>query len=612
MPLNIDIDVQDCETLTLEIIDAPVSSGVSIDDAAGLGDTDVTWSANKTVTAIQDGDAVLRQDLANPDNGASMISYGIDTVKTALDRMPRGQGAPVEHLDIPTWDGDPNVTHPGVLYIPEGFGGYSYWMVHTPFPDDFRELPEIVVSNDGHNWFRPEGVPVPLFTNAQFTDALGPTYLYNSDPHILMLHDGRLAVYMRPVGGSFGGPFNEWLIRSVTSDGVNWSPIEVCAATAIGDDITYRSPAIVAEPDGTYSMWSTATWPAPPAHGPDNNIVKRVSTDGVNWSEAALCTTAGNLRAWHIDVQRTPDGTYHMLINASSGSQLLYYWTSTDGISWQPGCGQANTQAIPLISGVDKTGRYRCAFQAVAGEAGRFHVWLTTVDNRTTPPTYRIGAFLPSYPLAGYKNLNITDAAIRHHGVRAFGLSKADSNRSLFFGLDAGVDNTGTQQTAIGELAGYQNSGLQCFQAGSRAGYQNTGAQQVAVGRRAGEGNKRLQQVAVGFEAGMTNDGDYCTQIGVGAGKSNTGSNQVAVGRNAGEGNTAHNTTSVGAMASAIHLNAVALGYQAQSQRADSVCVGARDIESTKNGGRILLKSPNGTLYALSVSDSGELSASPA
>lgn len=59
MPLNIEIEVQDCdqadinvtnqcETLTLEIIDAPVSSGVVIDDAAGLGDTDVTWSADKS------------------------------------------------------------------------------------------------------------------------------------------------------------------------------------------------------------------------------------------------------------------------------------------------------------------------------------------------------------------------------------------------------------------------------------------------------------------------------------------------------------------------------------------------------------------------------------
>lgn len=65
MQLTIEIEVQDCEssdisvtnqceTLTLEIIDAPVSSGVSIDDAAGIGDTDVTWSADKSASELAD------------------------------------------------------------------------------------------------------------------------------------------------------------------------------------------------------------------------------------------------------------------------------------------------------------------------------------------------------------------------------------------------------------------------------------------------------------------------------------------------------------------------------------------------------------------------------
>lgn len=65
MPLNIDIEVQDCEqadinvtnqceTLTLEIIDAPIGGGVVIDDAAGLGDTGVTWSADKSSRELDD------------------------------------------------------------------------------------------------------------------------------------------------------------------------------------------------------------------------------------------------------------------------------------------------------------------------------------------------------------------------------------------------------------------------------------------------------------------------------------------------------------------------------------------------------------------------------
>ena len=57
MPLTLEIEVQgcdQCETLTLEIIDAPVAPSGSIDDAAGLGDTGVTWSADKSSRELVD------------------------------------------------------------------------------------------------------------------------------------------------------------------------------------------------------------------------------------------------------------------------------------------------------------------------------------------------------------------------------------------------------------------------------------------------------------------------------------------------------------------------------------------------------------------------------
>lgn len=54
MPLNIEIEVQDRETLTLEIIDAPFLDSVVIDDNAGLGDADVTWSADKSSRELAD------------------------------------------------------------------------------------------------------------------------------------------------------------------------------------------------------------------------------------------------------------------------------------------------------------------------------------------------------------------------------------------------------------------------------------------------------------------------------------------------------------------------------------------------------------------------------
>lgn len=76
MQLTIEIEVQDCdssdinvtnqcENLTLEIIDAPVSDSVSIDDDAGIGDTDVTWSADKSARELADKvDAVAGMGLS--------------------------------------------------------------------------------------------------------------------------------------------------------------------------------------------------------------------------------------------------------------------------------------------------------------------------------------------------------------------------------------------------------------------------------------------------------------------------------------------------------------------------------------------------------------------
>ena len=67
MQLTIEIEVQGCESsdisvtnqcenLTLEIIDAPTGGGgdASIDDSAGIGDTDVTWSADKSARELAD------------------------------------------------------------------------------------------------------------------------------------------------------------------------------------------------------------------------------------------------------------------------------------------------------------------------------------------------------------------------------------------------------------------------------------------------------------------------------------------------------------------------------------------------------------------------------
>lgn len=347
----------------------------------GVGLTDGSAGSGLSGTGGGGGGASSSKLSGNGGSGRVGIRYKIGSATGGGGEVPEAV------LDIPTHDGNPSVTHPDVFYTEAGWNGSKYWMVYTPWPTDLREVPEIVISDDGQSFDRPVGTPVPLFTNEQFITALGSEYLYNSDPDLVLMENGNLAAYMRPVGGTAGGPYKEWLVRTVSSDGVNWSPIEVCAETLIGDPTSYRSPSLVRDPDGSLQMWTVGQ-----SGGQDFKVFHRSSADGVTWSAPALCTTPGGLGVWHIDVTRIGD-TYHMLAHSASTSMVLYYWTSTDKISWVKGLAENASQAVVPISGVDLNQRYRSSLQDAGN--GKFHIWMTVVDTTTNPNnTHRIAAVL--------------------------------------------------------------------------------------------------------------------------------------------------------------------------------------------------------------------------
>ena len=104
MQLNIEIEVQgceqsdinvtnQCETLTLEIVDAPVSTGASIDDDAGFGDTDVTWSADKSSGELADKvDKVSGYSLVDDDEIAKLLTVEQDAQKNTVSSVAGKQG----------------------------------------------------------------------------------------------------------------------------------------------------------------------------------------------------------------------------------------------------------------------------------------------------------------------------------------------------------------------------------------------------------------------------------------------------------------------------------------------------------------------------------------
>jgi hypothetical protein len=104
---------------------------------------------------------------------------------------------------------------------------------------------------------------------------------------------------------------------------------------------------------------------------------------------------------------------------------------------------------------------------------------------------------------------------------------------------------------------------------------------------------------SVGYNSGAGNG----VAVGYAAKRSGTQTGIVAVGRDAICG--ANDTTALGKSANAGHLNAVALGAGTSTARADSVAVGARDVELQGNNKGVILLSPNGTRYKLTVSDAG-------
>lgn len=105
-------------------------------------------------------------------------------------------------VTIPTYDGSNQTTHPKVLYFENGFNGYKYWMVSTPYPslDAYYENPSITVSNNGIDWTSPKGIknPVSGYPNIYRDDS------YYSDPY--MIYDnGKIEIFFRKTRSNLNG-----------------------------------------------------------------------------------------------------------------------------------------------------------------------------------------------------------------------------------------------------------------------------------------------------------------------------------------------------------------------------------------------------------------------
>jgi hypothetical protein len=213
---------------------------------------------------------------------------------------------------LPTADGSGHTVHPSVIYFPEKWNGYQYWMAVSGYKNGMSlfENTHIFVSNDLTTWIPPTG-----FTNPLDTAIIGE---FQSDPN-LFYKDGVLHVYYRD-GGT--------LLRRTTRDGVNWTPREHCTTdeTIVSPSVHYFS--------GTWYMWA-----GKPDRGGGLYIYE--SDNGIDWGEGISCryNTRTNMVLWHCDVWKD-GGLYHIIASAAINglntlhSTQLFYGSSIDGYNW--------------------------------------------------------------------------------------------------------------------------------------------------------------------------------------------------------------------------------------------------------------------------------------
>lgn len=309
-------------------------------------------------------------------------------------------------LDVHTYDGQPSLTHPSVVFVPDGWNGYRYWMAFTPWPGGAREHASICASHDGQTWVSTMGQDNRIFPTAtQGYATFGASH--GSDPHLLLVGD-ELWCYHRLARSDAA---LESIVLQTSSDGVTWSDAVEVVRRDTGTLQLCLSPAVERAEDGSFVMYVVA----------DNSdqllnrtVQRRTSPDGLTWSAPETCTIPARLSPWHIDVKRV-GSRWHMLVNDGGGSihgaQQLVHLESADGLTWR---GDLHPVLSHPYAG---TGYYRSAFLPVPGDPVRWDVWASLIPENPIPTTGETEGKNP-WRLAHFRAIDLSAAAQRRDAER--------------------------------------------------------------------------------------------------------------------------------------------------------------------------------------------------
>ncbi|MGA1847731.1 MAG: hypothetical protein ACMUHB_00190 [Thermoplasmatota archaeon] len=225
-------------------------------------------------------------------------------------------------LSIPTYDGKDQCVHPDVLFFPDGWNGYIYWMAMTPYPNgnDKYENPCIVASNDNVNWVEPVVNPLDTRPNGTHNSDTELVYLEDSDSFQLTYRRGEWELY------------SKW-----SSDGRNWSRERNLSFSGRKWNCCL-SPSIVVEDDGNMSIWMVNG-----VGYPNTLMLYGQKKEGKGtWTYRDNCTIVNmppGKDIWHVDVTRHPTmdlylGLMTLSDKNSTCNTTLYLGISVDGLEW--------------------------------------------------------------------------------------------------------------------------------------------------------------------------------------------------------------------------------------------------------------------------------------
>lgn len=289
----------------------------------------------------------------------------IDINKMKIDKLG-------DILNIPCYTGNEAV-HPSVLYLPNGWNGYKYWMAFTPYQNSNNQVenPSIVCSNNGKDWIVPSNVINPLVPTPINGGKLANSY--NSDPMLFMDKDNiTMHIVYRECFGYSEEEGNERLYLISSNDG--WKTVTEPKAILLNKTSLSRPVCPAIRWNGEeYLLWYVDIVPT------QRKLYVRKSKTLDNWSEQVELSIwdSSIVNPWHFDIHYY-NGYYYMLMQgggASGGD--LFLAKSINGIEWI-----ANNNKINLVNGGWNNKPYKGTILPINIEGGvKFALWLSSMGS---------------------------------------------------------------------------------------------------------------------------------------------------------------------------------------------------------------------------------------